>query len=110
LTRFSISASSRSSWRRRSSCSRSSGVPASRRGSGGGSVRHLAAHLRQQLLLLSPAACRCGGARRHASPSSISGAGGSGEVARPLLGLAAAGQVACAMACGLGRAPRSSAR
>jgi hypothetical protein len=62
-------------------------------GSGGGSSASLAADLRQQLLLLLlqlvDAAARFFGA----SPSSMVGATGSGDCARPLGGLAAAGQV-----------------
>ena len=90
--RFSISASISTSWRRRSSCSRSSGVPWSRSGSVGGSS---ASSRRTCVSSCCCVCCSCSICLRVsslASPISVSAEGGSGDVARPARRLAAAGQ------------------
>ena len=81
--RFSISARRSISWRRRFSCSRSSGVPWSRRGSVGGSR---ASSRRTWVSICCCVSCSCSicfFVSSLASPNSVSAEGGSGEVARP---------------------------
>ena len=97
--RFSISASSCSSWRRRSSCSRSLGSPASRRRSGGGSAAI------SRRICASSCCCCCSSwsmrrrASSAASPSCTEGATGSGDAARPWAASPPPARLTCAMAC-----------
>src|SRR5664280_2507901 len=99
LMRFSISASTSMSWRRRSSCSRSSGVPWSRNGSVAG---RRASSRRTCVSSCCCVCCICSICLRVsslASPSSVSAEGGSGEVARPAVASPPPARLAWAMAC-----------
>ena len=97
--RFSISASSRSSWRRRSSCSACCGSPSSRLGSGGGSAATSRRICASNCCCSSCSWSICGGLRPAASPSSICVVGGSGDVARPFSASPPPASDAWAMAC-----------
>ena len=97
--RFSISASISTSWRRRSSCSRSSGVPCSRSGSLGGSSASSRRTCVSSCCWVCCSCSICFLVSSLASPTSVSAEGGSGEVARPAAASPPPARLACAIAC-----------